>query len=71
METGFAVTGFGAMFLNLVLSEEIEDETTSITANEADAADDREEWRQIRHGKVEEDGSNRETGKKSINEKSV
>ena len=64
METGFAVTAFMAIFLNLVLSEEIEDEAASITANEADAADDREEWRQIRHGKIEKDGPNSETGEK-------
>ena len=47
-ETGFAVTGFLSMFLNLILPEDIEDETVSITANEADAADDREEWEKIR-----------------------
>lgn len=51
METGFAVTGFLAMFLNLVLSEEIEDEAASITANEADAPDDQAEWERIQHGK--------------------
>ena len=47
LETGFAVTGFLAILLNLILSEEIEDETVSITANDADAADDREEWARI------------------------
>ena len=55
--TGFAVTGFLALFLNLVLSEEIEDEANSITANDADAADDREEWARIKHGKIEGEGS--------------
>lgn len=46
------MTAFLAIFLNLILAEEIEDEAVSITANEADAADDREEWKQIqRHGK--------------------
>ncbi|KAK3171237.1 hypothetical protein OEA41_003321 [Lepraria neglecta] len=55
METGFAVTAFMAVFLNLVLTEEIEDEAASITANEADAADDREEWAQIKHRKDEEE----------------
>ena len=49
------VTAFMAVFLNLVLTEEIEDEVVSITANEADAADDREEWAQIKHGKDEEE----------------
>ena len=49
------VTAFMAVFLNLVLTEEIEDEAASFTANEADAADDREEWAQIKHGKDEEE----------------
>ena len=47
METGFAVTAFMAIFLNLILAEEVEDEAPAITANEADAADDREEWERI------------------------
>lgn len=51
METGFAVTAFMAIFLNLILAEEIEDEAASITANEADAPDDQEEWARIRRGK--------------------
>ena len=40
-----------------MLAEEIEDETRSITANDADAADDREEWARIKHGKMEGEGS--------------
>ena len=48
METGFAVTGFLSMFLNLVLPEDVEDETVSITANDADAANDQAEWDKIR-----------------------
>ena len=48
METGFAVTAFLALILNLILQEEIEDEAMEITANDADVADDQEEWRQIR-----------------------
>lgn len=67
METGFAVTAFLAIFLNLVLSEEIEDEAASITANEADAADDKEECQHIRHVKVEQDGPNGETSGKNTN----
>lgn len=51
METGFAVTAFLAIFLNLILAEEIEDEAASITANEADVPDDQEEWARIRRGK--------------------
>ena len=39
------------MFLNLILSEEIEDEAASITANEADAPDDQAEWERIQRGK--------------------
>lgn len=41
-----------AIILNLILSEELEDETVSITANNADVADDAEEWRQIQHRKA-------------------
>ena len=47
METGFALTGFIAIILNLILQEEIEDEARSITANEADAAADEQEWAEI------------------------
>lgn len=54
------------MFLNLILAEEIEDETVSITANDADAADDREEWRHIRHKDVNGAGKDEETGEKSL-----
>ncbi|MCJ1426504.1 hypothetical protein MMC29_004407 [Sticta canariensis] len=54
MQTGFAVTAFLAIFLNLILAEEIEDEAVSFTANEADVRDDQEEWARIRRGK--EDG---------------
>ncbi len=47
METGFAVTAFLAIFLNLVLAEEVEDEAASITANETDVVADRAEWARI------------------------
>lgn len=49
METGFAVTAFMAILLNLVLQEEIEDEAVNVTANQADETDDRKEWDRIRH----------------------
>ena len=58
------VTAFIAILLNLVLHEEIEDEAASITANEVDAADDREEWARIKRGKAtadEEVGEKAET----------
>ena len=42
LETGFALTGFLAMLLNIVLEEEVEDEAKSITADQADIPDDRE-----------------------------
>lgn len=48
LETGFAVTAFLAIILNLILQEEIEDETASITADEVDEPRDREEWAKIR-----------------------
>ena len=49
-----------------MLAEENEDETVSITANDADAADDREEWRQIQHGKMSGSGKDEETGDNSV-----
>ena len=58
------MTAFIAIFLNLVLAEEIEDEAASITANEVDAADDQEEWARIKRGKAvadEEVGEKTET----------
>lgn len=52
METGFALTGFLALILNLILPEEIEDEETpELTGNEVDAPADREEWERIQKGK--------------------
>ena len=51
MQTGFAVTAFLAIALNLLLPEELEDEAPIFTANEADAIDDAEEWARIRRGK--------------------
>ncbi|MCJ1368093.1 hypothetical protein MMC16_007232 [Acarospora aff. strigata] len=47
METGFAVTAFLAIFLNLLLAEEVEDEVASITADDVDAAKDTAEWANI------------------------
>ena len=38
------------MLLNLILEEEIEDETSGVTANVADAEEDGEEWARIRKG---------------------
>lgn len=49
METGFAVTAFVNLFLNLILPEEVEDEETpELTANVEDEAKDEEEWARIR-----------------------
>jgi hypothetical protein len=48
METGFAVTAFLSLIMNLLLPEEIEDEAMDITANTADAADDESNWEHIR-----------------------
>ncbi|KAL8735159.1 MAG: hypothetical protein Q9166_001035 [cf. Caloplaca sp. 2 TL-2023] len=59
-ETGFALTGFAAMFLNLVLREEVEDEVVDEvvegekareTADRNDDEMDREEWARIENGK--------------------
>lgn len=49
METGFALTAFLSLILNLMLPEEIEDEETpELTANTIDAEHDQEEWNRIR-----------------------
>jgi uric acid-xanthine permease len=45
METGFAVTAFLALILNLMFNEEIEDEAIATTAN---TVDDQQEWERIR-----------------------
>lgn len=63
------MTAFLAIFLNLVLAEEIEDEAVLLTANEADAADDREEWNEIQHGKPSGSGTDEEVGEKSTDAK--
>jgi uric acid-xanthine permease len=48
METGFAITAFLSLILNLVLPEEIEDEAVEITADKTDDQADRLEWERIR-----------------------
>jgi uracil-xanthine permease len=47
-ETGFAVTAFLAVILNLILAEEIEDEVVDITANVVEEGNDQMEWERIR-----------------------
>jgi len=49
METGFALTAFLAVVLNLILPEEIEDEEIpELTANDIDSPADQAEWNRIR-----------------------
>lgn len=49
METGFAVTAFLTLILNLVLEEEVADEETpELTANDIDNPKDQEEWARIK-----------------------
>ena len=48
METGFAVTAFLSLILNLVIPEENDDEAIDITANNVDASNDDKEWERIR-----------------------
>lgn len=48
MESGFAVTAFLALLLNLILPEEIDDEAIDITADEVDAVKDEQEWERIK-----------------------
>jgi len=47
METGFAVTAFLSLILNLAIPEEADDEAVETTANSVDADDDKE-WERIR-----------------------
>lgn len=52
LETGFAITAFLTLVLNLMLPEEIEDEEVpEITADAVDEEADREEWNRIRRSK--------------------
>jgi len=56
METGFAITAFMALFLNLVLDEEVADEEVpELTANVVDEEQDEEEWDRIRGKKMRDD----------------
>jgi len=56
METGFAITAFMALFLNLVLDEEVADEEVpELTANAVDEEQDEEEWDRIRGKKMRDD----------------
>ena len=48
METGFAVTAFLALILNLVLLEDVDDEVVEITANTIGEKKDEQEWERIR-----------------------
>lgn len=48
METGFAVTAFLTLILNLILPEELDDEVVDLTANHVEDAQDEKEWERIR-----------------------
>jgi hypothetical protein len=52
METGFAVTAFLALILNLILPEEVDDEEPEITADHTEDMHDSEEWARIHNGGV-------------------
>jgi NCS2 family nucleobase:cation symporter-2 len=52
METGFAVTAFLALILNLLIPEEIADEVVDNTANVNEEGHDQEEWERIRRPSV-------------------
>jgi uracil-xanthine permease len=52
METGFAVTAFLAVILNLILAEEIVDEAVDITANIVEDENDQKEWERIRRPSI-------------------
>ena len=66
LETGFAVTAFLAIILNLLLDEEVDDEIVGQTANVADAEDDREEWNKIRGKQVSDGTAAVEAGEKGV-----
>lgn len=49
METGFAVTAFLSLILNLIIpNEDEDDESMAITAATVDVKDDEKEWERIR-----------------------
>ena len=49
METGFAVTAFLALILNLIIPDEVEDDfTPELTADTVDEDADKAEWAYIR-----------------------
>jgi len=55
MQTGFALTAFITLVLNLILPEEVEDEETpELTANEVDEQADSAEWARIQRNKEHE-----------------
>lgn len=51
MESGFAVTAFLALFLNLFLREEVDDEAIDITADTVDNTADEQEWDKVEPGR--------------------
>lgn len=60
LQTGFAVTAFLSLILNLILPEEIEDdELPELTANDADDENDRADWARIEKGKQQETGADK------------
>jgi len=67
METGFAVTAFVTLFLNLILPEEMEDEEIpELTANHADDEGDREEWEKINKSKANVDEEAKVSGTQEV-----
>ncbi|KAK6364849.1 hypothetical protein LTS17_011753 [Exophiala oligosperma] len=58
-ETGFAVTAFLSLFLNLFIPEEVDDDAVNTTANQVDEVDDDKEWQRIQrpsHAKSQREG---------------
>ena len=71
METGFAITAFLALILNLILPEEIEDEETpELTANNIDTPADQAEWNRIRRKShaVSDDSINNPEASKAVSD---
>ena len=66
METGFAITAFLALILNLIIPEETENEENGTTANENDADADEQEWSRIKGRRKAADVPERSDAEKNI-----
>ncbi|KAH7053222.1 permease family-domain-containing protein [Macrophomina phaseolina] len=70
LETGFAVTAFVTLILNLILPEELEDEQElpELTADEVDKEADREEWSAIKGKEMDAEAGRVGSGSASMSD---